>query len=214
LNHSQPIDTANLVIFLNRPEALSLKQRLADASVTVLKSDSLLRALDLNKRTAIISLGVTEITTFQKNLQLKFPNSTNFILSKIASSSDISRMRSELKNFDQIIVGIHDYRKRPASNLDYNPQLKGFIAELAKLNTITNLFANPYTILGLKGIESSKTLLVNYQNTDEMHTSAAKVISNQMGTSGKLPVTINSTFKNGDGIQFFPHPTTVSGQIE
>jgi beta-N-acetylhexosaminidase len=170
--------------------------------------------VELNKRTAIISLGVTEITTFQKELRLRYPNSLNFNLSKIASKEDIKRMLAELKSYEQIILGIHDYRKRPGSTLDYNPELKIFIAELAKLNTLTAVFANPYTIAGLPGLEASKAIIVNYQNSEEMQISAAKVIGNQMGATGKLPVNINSFFKFGDGIRFFPVPTIISGQVQ
>ena len=123
-------------------------------------------------------------------------------------------MLAELKTYDQVIMGIHDYRKRPGSSLDYNPELKIFIAELAKMNTLTTIFANPYTIAGLPGIEQSKSLIVTYQNSDEMHIAAAKVISNQMSATGKLPVNINTFFKYGDGIQFFPEPPIVSGQLD
>ncbi len=214
LNNYKPVDTTEIVTYLNRPEALALKQRLADASVTVLKNDSLLKALDKNKRTALVSLGVTEITGFQGELKNYFTNSTNFIASKIVSLTDIKRMLEELKTYDQVILGIHDYRKRPGSTLDYNNELKLFIAEAAKMNTITVVFANPYTIAGLPGIEQSKTILVNYQNTDEMHKASAKVLTGKMGTSGRLPVNVNSFFKYGDGISFFPVPATVSGQIE
>lgn len=214
LNTYKPADTAGLIEHLNRSESLALNQRLADASATLLKSDSLLKALDIQSKTAIISLGVTEITLFQQEMQRRFPNSTNFILSKIASSSDISAMLRELRQYNQIILAIHDYRKRPQSTLDYNAGLKVFIAELARLNTVTCVFANPYTIAGLPGIETSKSLLVHYQNDKEAQLSAMKIISGQMQASGRLPVTINSFFRYGDGIDFFPAPPVMTGKVE
>ncbi|MBC7912897.1 MAG: glycoside hydrolase family 3 [Pyrinomonadaceae bacterium] len=213
LNKLMAIDTSNVYNDLNGGEAKALNQRLADAAATVLKSDSLIKQLDLNQKTAIISLGVTEVSPFQNEMRKRFPNSNNYILSKIASSFDIKNVTNDLKSYNQIILAVHDYRKRPQSSLDYNPELKAFIADLAKLNTITCLFANPYTILGLPGIERSKTLLIHYQNNEEAQLAAAKVLSNQMQASGKLPVTINTTFKTGDGIQFFPLPKNLSGQI-
>jgi len=214
LNESKEINTTNVYEDLNGGEANALNQRLSDAAVTVLISDSLIKELDVNRRTAIISLGVSEITYFQRELQKRFTNSISFIMSKIASAADIKSMTNELQKYDQIIVAIHDYRKRPASSLDYNNELKSFIGELAKMNTVTCVFANPYSIIGLNGIEKSKSLVINYQNSDEMQMAAAKVLSNQMQATGKLPVTINPMFKTGDGIQFFPIPPRVSGQIE
>lgn len=213
LNRPISIDTADLIKKLHRSESVALNQRLSDASVTVLKGDSLLRSLDPASKTAVISLGVTEVSLFQKELKKTFSNSTSFVLSKIASSSDITAMLRELRKYDQIILAVHDYRKRPLSNLDYNSELKIFIAELSKLNTVTCVFANPYTIAGLPGIESSKSLIVNYQNSEEEQRSAVKVISGQMQANGRLPVTINSFFKYRDGIDYFPVPRAVTGQL-
>ncbi|MGV3508038.1 MAG: glycoside hydrolase family 3 protein [Sphingobacteriaceae bacterium] len=214
LNKPATIDTENVYEDLNGGDANALNQRLSDAAVTVLKSDSLLKELDVTRKTAIISLGVTEVSPFQNEMQKHFNNSTNFILSKIASAADIKNVSKDLRSFDQIIVAIHDYRKRPASSLDYNDELKGFITDLAKLNTVACVFANPYAMRGLKGIEKSRSILVNYQNSNEMQLAAAKVLSNQMQASGRLPVTINGLFKTGDGVQFFPVPKTVSGQVK
>ncbi|WP_207428421.1 glycoside hydrolase family 3 protein [Pedobacter sp. SYSU D00535] len=213
LNKPVDLDTTRLHEVLNRPEAMALNQRLADAAVTVLNSDSLLKALNPVEKTAIISVGVTELTAFQQEISKRFPNSTNFLLSKIASASDISRMQKELSNYNQIIVGIHDYRKRPQRTIDYNNELKSFIARLAKMNTVSALFANPYTISGLPGVEQSKTLLVNYQNSDELQRASAKIIGGEMQGSGKLPVDISPKYKNGDGIEYFPVPKVVTGQI-
>jgi beta-N-acetylhexosaminidase len=214
LNNPQEVRTGNVYEDLNGGDAHALNQRLSDAAVTVLNSDSLLTQLDPNRKTAIISLGVSEVTVFQKEMQKRFNNSTRFILSKIAGATDIKNVSKDLQGYDQIIVSIHDYRKRPQSSLDYNNELKAFISDLAKLNTVTCLFANPYAIRSLPGIEVSKSLLVNYQNSDEMQIAAAKVLSNQMQASGKLPVTINSMFKTGDGVHFLPVPQTVSGQVQ
>ena len=209
LNKYQPVDTTNISAYLNRPEAQLLNQRLADAAVTLLKGAGL-KSFDLKKKTAVISLGMSEITTFQKEMGRSFANSQNFLLSKIASSGDISKMMQELKAYEQIIVAIHDYRPRPASVLDYNKELVACISELSKLNTTTILFANPYTMIGLPEIEQSKSLLLGYQNSIEMQKAVAKVLTGQMKANGRLPVTVNASFKNGDGIEFLPVANKVS----
>jgi hypothetical protein len=41
---------------------------------------------------------------------------------------------------------------------------------------------------------------VGYQNSVEMEKSAAKVVLGKLKPNGKLPVTINSFFKFGDGL--------------
>ena len=200
LNNLQPVNTNTIVADLNRPESVALNQRLADAAVTILNSDIQIRNLDRNKKTAIISIGTTGLSTLQKVLKPDFDNSTNFILPKNASENDIVNVTQELRNYGQIIVGVHDLRNRPAPVLDYNNSLKLFIAELAKMNSLIAVFANPYSIAGLPGVEESKTLILNYQNTNEAQNATARVITGKLKASGKLPVTMNAYFKNGDGL--------------
>ncbi|MEJ7780565.1 MAG: glycoside hydrolase family 3 N-terminal domain-containing protein [Daejeonella sp.] len=200
LDDLQPVNTSNVVADLNRPEALVLNQRLADAAVTILKSDSQIRNLDKTKKTAVIGMGGTNVTLFQNMLKTDLDNTMNFILAKDAGANDIANVAKELQNYDQIIVGIHDTRKRPPAVLDYSNSMKLFIAQLAKMNSTLVVFANPYTIAGLPGVESAKTLILNYQNTDEAQKASARVISGKLKASGKLPVSINTYFKTGDGV--------------
>lgn len=200
LNDLKQVNTRNVVTSLKRPEAIALNQRLSDAAVTLLKNEGQIRSLDLNKKTAILGIGTTDFTTFQKLLKREFNNSVNFIIAKNATESDIANVTNELRNYDQIIVGVHDLRKRPAAVLDYNDNTKLFIGELAKMSSIITVFANPYAIAGLPGIENSKTLILNYQNSDEGQNASARLITGKIKASGKLPVTINSFFKFGDGL--------------
>lgn len=200
LNNDQPIPTDNLIKDLHRPEALLLNQQLADAAVTVLNSDSLIKNIDYTKRTAIISIGPKELTIFHMELGPRFINSTNFIIAKNASGSDITNVSKELVNYDQIILGLFDTRKRPAPVLDYSNEVKLLAAQIAGMNSIVTVFANPYSVAGLPGIEHAKTLIMNYQSSNELQRASVKVIIGEIKASGKMPVTINSFYRNGYGI--------------
>lgn len=199
LNNRTKIPVEGLHSFLNRPEALNLNQRLADAAVTLLKGNNAISSLDKSKKTAFVSIGSDRVTMFQQILLPVFTHSTHFFLGKNANNMDIQALLKELQQYDQIIVGIFDTRTRPAGTLDYNSDVKLAIAQLAGMNSIVSVFANPYAIAGLPGIEQSKALLMNYQNSPELQNSSARVIMGQLTPNGKLPVTINSFFKNGDG---------------
>jgi len=200
LSDKQFVNPENIIADLNRPEARQLNQQLADAAVTILNSDAQIRNLDLSKKTALVSMGAPDLTTFQNTIKPLLPNSLLFLLPKDASDSDVNNVRAELKAYDQIIVSIHDTRKRPGAVLDYNAGLKTLIADIAKMNSMFTLFANPYAITGLPGIEKAKTLIVNYQNSDEAQRAAVKVITGEMKASGKLPVAVSPGFKNGAGV--------------
>lgn len=190
-----------LYLDLNRWTSTVLNQSLADAAVTLLKGDDVIRNLDYTKRTALISIGDTdEVSTFQRMLGRKFDNGLFFILGHDASVDEIVSVYSELWRYDQIVVSLHDNRARPRNTLNYNSDIKLFINQLAEMNSIMTIFANPYAIAGLPGIEQAKSILVCYQNDDVMQRAAARVISGTIRAAGKLPVSINSEFRSGDGI--------------
>lgn len=200
LSNKNFVNPENIISDLNRPEARQLNQQLADAAVTILNSDSQIRNLDLSKKTALVSMGTPGLTTFLNMMKPLLPNSLIFLLPKDASDNDINNVRAELKAYDQIIVSIHDTRRRPGAVLDYTAGLKSLIADIAGMNSMITLFANPYLITGLPGIEKVKTLIVNYQNSEEAQKASAKLINGQLKASGKLPVAVSPGYKNGAGI--------------
>lgn len=200
LHTKKYVQASNLIADLNRPEAAYLNQKLADAAVTLLNGDIQLKNYDRTKKTAILSLGTNELSVLQTSLRPALLNSMNYILPKNITDQELDNVRKELKGYDQIIVGIHDMRKRPAPVLDYNKSLKAFIGELSAMNSLFAVFANPYSLIGLPGMESAKTILLNYQNTKEAQNASFRVINGGLKASGKLPVTVNSSFKNGDGL--------------
>jgi beta-N-acetylhexosaminidase len=202
LHQLQPVNTNNVYQDLNQPTAQLLNQELSDAAITVLNdANQFPLRNDFVRKTAIISVGPKDITEFANNIKKANPDAVIFIVPKNVSLKELETVKTELKKYDQFILALHDTRLRPGGTLDYNNDLKLFIADIAALNTITATFANPYTIAGLPGLEKSKTILVGYQNSIEMQRTAAKVILGTLKASGKLPVTINGFFKYGDGAQ-------------
>lgn len=193
----QPI---SLFAELNRPEAQKLNQQLADAAVTLLKGDSAITRLDYSQPTAIISIGADSITPFQQQLTGRFPENQLFTLPVSAGPEEISRLSDALGRFGQVIVALHDPRMRPQSNLNYSNPVKLLISELAGNGALICVFANPYALAGLPGIEQSRALLVGYQNDATLQRAGARVIAQQLRPSGKLPVTVNSFFRFGDGL--------------
>jgi len=201
LDKRKPIDLYRLHADLNQQSAQWLNQRLADAAITSLKNDSLIRELDYTKKTAIISVGASTITPIQNILQERFDNATNFVLSADAMPNDVAKVSVELLRYDQIIVALHDNRKSPQSKINYSGTIRLFINELANMNSIFAVFANPYTLAGLPGVEQAKTILMAYQNAETTQRAVAEVLLQQLQPKGRLPVTINAFFKFGDGAQ-------------
>jgi len=201
LHRQPPVDVSGLYRDLNRPSAIRLNQQLADAAITLLNNDSLIRRIDFSKHTAIVSIGSDKITVLQQALGRWFDNKLDFLLSGQASADDVGRVAGELQRYEQVIVALHDNRTRPQSVLNYNATVRFFINELAGKNSIICVFANPYTLAGLPGVEAASCILMGYQNEPYMQQAAAKVILKQLKPTGRLPVSVNLFFKYGDGLQ-------------
>lgn len=199
LNVRDTINEHNVLADVTRPESHALVQQLADASMTMLRGPGLIRNLSPLLRTVIISIGTPEVTVFQKELGAHYHNSVYYTLDKNANANAIAKVLKEINMFDQVIIGIHDTRPRPSNNLVLSADLKMFIKSWSAKNAVFALFANPYNLSLLPGLENSQALIVAYQKEDFMQRAAASVIKNQLTPTGKLPVTVNTFFKYGDG---------------
>ncbi|MBE7177711.1 MAG: glycoside hydrolase family 3 [Mucilaginibacter polytrichastri] len=195
------VKTDGLLADLNRNSSRAFIQKLTDAAITQLKGQNLLPIRpDFISRTAIISVGPEKQTIFQQELRREYPDATIFNIPNAATAADIERLKTTLRSYGRFFLGLHDTRTRPYSELNYSSAVKMFIAEMSRKETYTAIFANPYTVAGLPGVEESKVLLIGYQPGDEMQRSAVKVLNGKMRATGRLPVTINTFFKFGDGI--------------
>ena len=201
LNHYREASGEHLVEDLNRASAKALGQQLTDAAVTLVKGDASTVQLNPIAKTAIVSIGVAQLTLFQNELSQWYLNSDTFIVGKGTPADDLLVLLQKLRQYDQVFVSINDTRLRPASKLDYSNGVKLFIEEIADHpHSVVCVFANPYTIADLPGLENSGALIAGYQMSDEMQRSAVKVITRVINPKGKLPVNINVFFPYGTGV--------------
>lgn len=201
LNNYHEISTEHLVEDLNRESAKALVQQLSDNVVTLIKGDASEVQLNPIAKTAIVSIGVTQGTLFQRELSRWYLNSDNFIVGKSTPADDLLALLGKLRQYDQVLISINDTRTRPASTLDYSNGVKMFISEIASHpQSVICVFANPYAIAGLPGIEKSGAVIACYQLSDELQRSAVKVITRLINPKGKLPVTVNQYFPYGAGV--------------
>jgi len=201
LAKAHEVSTVHLEADLNRPVATELAQQLSDAAVTVLKGNAAALQLNPFQKTAIVSIGVGEMTLFQKELAKWYPDCKLFIVNKNTPVAQLNQLLEALRQYDQVFIGIHDTRLRPQSKLDYSNEVKMFITELElHPNTVTAVFANPYTMATLPGLEKSGAIIACYQMSDELQRSAVKVITQRLKATGKLPVTVNTVFTYGMGL--------------
>ncbi|MDX1762035.1 MAG: glycoside hydrolase family 3 N-terminal domain-containing protein, partial [Christiangramia sp.] len=202
LDNYKPIPVKNIEEEVNNPEAEWLNRRLVEASLTLLKNENSLLPLQRldTLKIASVSIGATKTTEFQKSLNL-YTKVKNFQIKRDAKTSDIEELKTRLKDYNLVILGLHDFSIRPRNKIDLSERLQNFISERAlQKNTIFSLFKNPYVISSLENIEKSEVLIEAYQDSELTQQLSAQLIFGGIGASGKLPVSIGDKFKAGDGL--------------
>lgn len=199
LNNYRPTNRNGLISDLNRATTKSLIQRMADASVTVLRSDKGLRNFDKKRNTAVVSVGISQPQNFEKGLAVQLNDTKNFFIDGQLDEEQLKDLLKEIRSYKQIVLAIHDDRSRPRSELDLRGPVKEFIDKLAGRRTISVMFTNPYALNSVE-VGRSSSIILAYQNDDFMQRAALKVLLKQTKATGKLPVDINKSFSYGDGI--------------
>lgn len=199
LNKYRPTSQANLDNDLNSPAAQSLVQRLADAAITVLKSDKKIKSFDKKATTAIVSIGVEKAQAFEVGLTSQLSQHKAYIITGNETPEALKELLKEIRSNRQIVLAIHDNRSRPRSESDLNAQTKEFVSKLAGKRTLTAMFTNPYAVNSVD-VDRSAAIIVAYQNDAFMQRAALKVLLGQQKAQGKLSVTINKTYKTGAGL--------------
>ncbi len=198
----QKVELQNLIPDLNTAPAQELSRKLSVATLTLLKNEANLLPLrnTEKQKVAVISIAAVGTTKFQKIIGESIKGD-NFSLPVAADAKTIKKISSQLKNYDRIIIALHDTQKRPNNKVEYSNDLINFVGELAKNpKSIITVLKNPYTLAKFKNIENTKQLIMMYYDSDNTQEAAASFILGRSYASGKMPVSIGS-FKAGDGIE-------------
>lgn len=183
---------------LNRSATKSLIQRMADGSITVLKSDKRIKSFDTKKKTAVVSVGIEKTQDFEIGLSTRLSDAKNFLISGKETEDELKVLLDEIKTFDQVVLAVHDNRARPRADLTITDLTKKFVDKVSGKKTITVMFTSPYSINTLD-VNGSGSIILAYQNDAPLQKAALKVLLRDITAKGKLPVTINRKYTFGEG---------------
>lgn len=202
LNEYKPAKQKNLTRKLNAPAFEVTQRKLIKASLTVLANDEILPVENLGiRKIATLSIGSNAQTAFQKMLA-NYTYVEHFTLPKDASEQDWARLRMKLGNYNLVIAGIHGMNKYPTDQYGTSKTERQAVEDLVnESNAVLAFFGNAYALKYFENIHHAKGLVLAYQDNDLTQELAAQLIFGGIGANGKLPVSIDSRFKAGDGMQ-------------
>lgn len=195
LNHYKAIETSSLYNDLNRPLNDALQYKLYENAITVVKNENEILPIKevAQAKIAYVKLGDDTGTPFLSTLK-KYTEVTE------VANQNIDSLNLELKQYNTVIVGFHKSDKAWKKHEFTEKELDWLQKMAANNNVILDVFAKPYTLLPIKSFDSIKAVIVTYQNGEIAQQVSAELIFGAIEAKGKLPVSINTFFKVGDGL--------------
>lgn len=197
LHKKQVISTENLAEDLNA-KTNEIKKALAANALTLLrKTNENLLPLRSNK-VAFVGIGINKANSFATRVQQDLKADLFFFENK-DTVTKINNILDQLKNYDAVVVGFHNYNRRPANQFGLSKNSLDLLNKLQGNKTITFAFGNPYAV---QYICNSNNLVVCYEDDDITQSAAADLLIGKINAKGKLPVTVCEGFRFGDGIVY------------
>jgi beta-glucosidase-like glycosyl hydrolase/CubicO group peptidase (beta-lactamase class C family) len=193
LNHYKPTVLSKLTARLNSDSADWICRKLNMEAITLLtNTDELLPVKTFDQiKIASLSIGEKGTSDFQRMLK-KYTQVDAYSYSRTSNISDIESVFRKLGKYDIIICGIHSSK---------SPEISTLRKLSAEKKLILCFFTSPYEIASYRQtIDSAQAIVMAYENTQYAQEAAAQAIMGGIPISGKLPVTVEDLFKEGDGL--------------
>jgi beta-N-acetylhexosaminidase len=204
LNERKIISTDNLTNDLNA-QTDAIRSEVAKKTITVLalsahtasRNDYATIPMKNEKRIAYVGIGTSQLNAFGKRMKDDY-NADVFLFSYKDSSIKADSIFAAVgkDKYDAVIVGIHEFSNRPANNYGISNAAIKLWKDLNFIKTSTFVFGN---VLATKNFCDAWTLAACYQDDNITQEIAADLLKGNIGTSGKLPVTV-CKFGYGTGI--------------
>ncbi len=197
LQNYKPIELDNLNDDLNTISDELLHRELIKKSITVIKNktENIPISNLESKEIAYVKLGDDSGDDFLSMLK-------NYSKIDEVSDTNLDGLLKKLENYNQVIIGFHKSNKHPWKSYQFTDKELVWLQEIArKHNVILDVFTSPYSLLQVKSFTNIETVVVSYQNSKLSQELSAQAIFGAFEISGKLPVSINEEFKEGDGLQ-------------
>ncbi len=197
----QKITNKFSVANINSPRFLLNRKRLVEAAITVFDNKNGLipfERLD-SLRIAHVCLGPGKGDKFHNSLNL-YAGVSHLSLDRSLPFDKQVEQLGPLSNFNLVIISLH------SSSLDVEKNFHVPDEDIALIDTVLSRypsvlvsFSNPYVLSGINNLDRALACVEAYENDSVTQLVSAEVLFGALGASGKLPVSINETYRAGTG---------------
>lgn len=200
LHRSTPLvkNTSTLLRDLNKKKSLALKARLIENALTLVRDDAKLLPLRIgnDKKYAVLSIGSTQPTPFQKRIK-SYASAKLIQVGKDIGPRRKEQLLNELSKHDHLIVSIHDMSKYASKNFGLTASILDLLEGISKQKPFTLVvFGSPYS---LKYMDHVGTVVMAYEDDEMTQDIAAQSLFGANPIKGKLPVTASPKSVYGSG---------------
>lgn len=192
LSQLKSIDTTNIIADLNQSVG-TLKAAMAKQSLTYVKANQ--RAIvKKGQRIAYLILNSNTANALSTNLSTGYDASVYF-----ADGADTNRLlniEKQLIGYDQVIVGLHNYNRKPANHFEIPTNLLKFLNRTGHESWTHIIFGNPYAVADFPGINN---ILFAYEDNIHTQRAALQWLEGYIEAPGVLPVTVTNQLPYGLG---------------
>lgn len=188
LDAKQQINTNNIIADLNQSVG-TINAEMAQQSLTFLRATN---SPILNNKTAYIALNAKAANAFTAAIASTYGVKVFYTNGKDAS--ELAMINDSLKAYDQVLVGLHGYSRRPANHFEIPAATLQFLNENGHENWIHLIFGNPYAVGDFSKINN---ILFAFEDTKYSHAAVQKWLEEKRQASGTLPVTISPELQYG-----------------
>lgn len=194
----KPLKLENVRRDLNTQEAVALKRKLIEHSLTLVRNrDQIIPFQQLDSiRLASVSIGLGHKSKFQDRLD-SYMKMEHFYVGKEVSKTNQINITNQLAKNDAVIVSLHDMSSYASKNFGISESAKQFIKKISEeTRVILVVFGSPYS---LKYFDEIDWVLEAYEENEIAQDLSAQALFGAIEVSGRLPVTASdrSTFNTG-----------------
>ena len=193
LHKISEISLENISKDLNTEIDKSLFEELTEKSITLIKNDNEnLPIKKLSSKVAYLKMGDSDSDEFFKMLNhYTKVDKIDYSDKSVVYNNVLLKL---LKPYDYVVVGFHKSDKSPFDSYKFSANEIEILEMISKSNNvILNVFAKPYTLMGVD-LNNISSIMVSYQNNITAQQKSAQIIFGAIASQGVLPVSINKDF--------------------